>query len=59
MIKMQNNIANSFPSSGINKYVYAYIRQLPDLSGKTVLNIPCGDGRASNEFYKKMQKLFL
>ena len=56
---MQNNIANSFPSSGINKYVYAYIRQLPDLSGKTVLNIPCGDGRASNEFYKKMQKLFL
>ncbi len=53
MTKIHNNLIQSFPSSGINKYVYEYIRQLPDLSEKIVLDIPCGDGRASNEFYKK------
>jgi len=42
-----------FPTSGINKYVSEYIRSLPDLAEKTVLDIPCGDGRASIEFLKK------
>ncbi len=42
-----------FPKTGIHKYVTEYIRSLPDLSGKNVLDIPCGDGRASYEFKKK------
>ncbi len=44
---------HSFPTSGIHKYVTEYIRSLPDLTGKKVLDIPCGDGRASYEFKKK------
>ena len=43
----------NFPTSGIHKYVVEYIKSLPDLSGKNVLDIPCGDGRASYEFKKK------
>ena len=43
----------NYPSRGINKYVSCYIRRLPDLTGKMVLDIPCGDGRASYEFFKK------
>lgn len=54
---MQSNSDISFPTSGINKHIYEYIRSLPDLTGKTVLDIPCGDGRASNEFYKKNAKV--
>lgn len=42
-----------FPTKGINKHVSNYIRKLPDLTGKVVLDIPCGDGRASYEFYTK------
>ena len=42
-----------FPTAGIHKYVSEYIRSLPDLSGKTVLDVPCGDGRSSYEFKKK------
>jgi SAM-dependent methyltransferase len=42
-----------FPNAGIHKYVSEYIRSLPDLSGKTVLDVPCGDGRSSYEFKKK------
>ncbi len=42
-----------FPTSGIHRYVVEYISSLPDLSGKVVLDIPCGDGRASYEFIKK------
>jgi SAM-dependent methyltransferase len=42
-----------FPIKGINKYTTQYIRNLPDLTGKIVLDIPCGDGRASYEFKKK------
>lgn len=42
-----------FPEKGINKYVTEYIRNLPDLKGNVVLDIPCGDGRASYEFRKK------
>lgn len=37
----------------IDKYVTQYIENLPDLSGKTVVDIPCGDGRASYCFKKK------
>ncbi len=44
---------NKYPNKGIHKFVQDYIRDLPDLHGKTVLDIPCGDGRASYEFIKK------
>ena len=37
----------------MNRFVTRYIRTLPDLSNKIVLDIPCGDGRASYEFEKK------
>jgi SAM-dependent methyltransferase len=37
----------------IDKYVNRYIKNLPDLSGKTVVDIPCGDGRASYWFKEK------
>ncbi len=40
----------NFPRSGIHRYVKEYIRSLPDLSGKHILDIPCGDGRSSYEF---------
>jgi SAM-dependent methyltransferase len=50
---MKGNDNLDFPSGGINRYVYKYIRELPELAGKTVLDIPCGDGRASYEFMKK------
>jgi len=42
-----------FAVTGINRFVYDYIRSLPDLTGKVVLDIPAGDGRASYEFHKK------
>jgi SAM-dependent methyltransferase len=42
-----------FPTTGINRYVTEYIRNLPDLKGKIVLDIPSGDGRASVEFLKR------
>ena len=42
-----------FPTSGVNPAVYAFIRSLPDLHGKVVVDIPAGDGRASHEFRKK------
>lgn len=44
---------NNFPKTGIHKYVTDVIGELPDLTGKIVLDIPCGDGRASYEFQKK------
>ena len=44
---------HDFPATGIHKYVTEYVRSLPDLSGKTVLDIPSGDGRSSFEFKKK------
>ena len=46
-----------FPKTGIHKYVMQYIQNLPDLSGKSVLDIPCGDGRSSYEFKKKNAKI--
>ncbi len=42
-----------YPRKGIHQYVAEYIRLLPNLTGKTILDIPCGDGRASYEFKKK------
>lgn len=43
----------TFPQKGIHKYVSDFIQSLPNLEGKVVLDIPCGDGRASYEFLKK------
>lgn len=40
------------PLIGINKYVVKYIDQLEDINGKTVVDIPAGDGRASFMFSK-------
>lgn len=40
------------PKTGIHKYVRKHIKSLPDLSGKSVLDIPCGNGRSSYEFKK-------
>ncbi len=42
-----------FPARGINKYVSRYIDDLPDLTGKIVVDIPCGDGRSSYGFRRK------
>lgn len=42
-----------FPRDGIHQQVVEYINNLPDLTSKVVLDIPCGDGRASYEFIKK------
>ena len=42
-----------YAQTGINPFVYAYIRELPDLTGQVVLDIPAGDGRASHEFRKR------
>ena len=50
---MEDQNHYNFPARGIHKYVAKFIRSLPDLSGKTVLDIPCGDGRATYEFKKK------
>ena len=44
---------NTFPTTGINRYVSGYIKNLPDLSGSVVVDIPCGDGRASCCFREK------
>ncbi len=50
---MESESTYDFPQKGIHRHVSDYIRSLPDLSGKVVLDIPCGDGRASLEFMKK------
>jgi len=46
-----------FPSGGIHGYVSEYIRSLPDLADKIVLDVPCGDGRAAYEFVRKGAKV--
>lgn len=43
----------NYPGEGIHRYVAKYINTLPDLSGRVVLDVPCGDGRGSYEFRKK------
>ncbi len=50
---MINHDNYNFPKTGIHKYVAKYIRALPDMSGKNILDVPCGDGRAAYEFKKK------
>jgi SAM-dependent methyltransferase len=42
--------AVTFPTTSANRYIYDYINGLPDLTGKTVVDVPCGDGRASHLF---------
>ncbi len=42
-----------YPHGKIFAYVGRYIGALPDLSGKVVVDIPCGDGRASEAFARK------
>ncbi len=42
-----------FPESGIHRHVSDYIQSLPDLTGMTVVDVPCGDGRATYEFLRK------
>lgn len=44
---------SSKPLIGIHAYVFPYIKSLGDLSGKTILDIPSGDGRASKAFKKQ------
>jgi len=44
---------NTFPTTGINRYVSRHIKNLPDLSSSVVVDIPCGDGRASCCFREK------
>ncbi|MFQ5634377.1 MAG: class I SAM-dependent methyltransferase, partial [Gammaproteobacteria bacterium] len=53
MAEASDNAELQFAVTGINRFVYAYIRSLPDLSGRVVLDIPAGDGRASQEFLRK------
>jgi SAM-dependent methyltransferase len=41
------------PAGSIDKYVLPYIESLPDLVGKTAIDIPSGAGRASYMFAKR------
>lgn len=41
------------PKGSIDKYVLPYIDSLSDLSGKTAIDIPSGEGRASYMFAKR------
>jgi SAM-dependent methyltransferase len=52
---MKNNY--NFPIEGIHRHVVKYIKLLTDLSGKVVLDVPCGNGKASYEFMKKGAKV--
>jgi len=42
-----------FPHNGIYKYVQEYVESLPDLTGRVVVDIPAGDGRAGYAFKKR------
>ena len=42
-----------FPHATIYRYVKEYVEALPDLTGKVVVDIPCGDGRAGYAFRKR------
>ena len=42
-----------FKHGTIYGYVRQYIESLPDLTGKVVVDIPCGDGRTSLAFQKQ------
>ena len=45
--------AVTFPTTSANRFIYDYLTSLPDLHGKTVVDIPCGDGRASHLFRQR------
>lgn len=45
--------AVAFPTTSANRYIYRYIDSLPDLAGRTVVDVPCGDGRASDRFRRR------
>jgi SAM-dependent methyltransferase len=45
--------ANVKPESSIDRYVLPYIESLPDLAGRTAIDIPSGAGRASYMFAKR------
>jgi SAM-dependent methyltransferase len=42
-----------FPRRGVHGAVARYLEAMPDLAGKVVVDIPCGDGRASAIFHRK------
>lgn len=42
-----------FPATSGKRFIYDYYASLPDLTGKTVVDIPCGDGRASHIFRQR------
>ncbi len=44
---------NSWSAKGINRRVVQYVNGLDDLTGKKVLDIPCGDGKISRLFQAK------
>jgi SAM-dependent methyltransferase len=41
------------PKGSIDRYVLPYIESLPDLGGRTAIDIPSGEGRASYMFAKR------
>lgn len=45
------------PKGSIDKFVLPYIDSLPDLTGKTAIDIPSGEGRASFMFAKRGAKI--
>lgn len=45
--------AAHYPEKGIHRFVARYIRALPDLTGRTVVDVPSGDGRASHLFRQR------
>jgi len=44
---------SGFPRGGASGFIYDYIDSLPDLRGRIVVDVPCGDGRASDRFRRK------
>ncbi len=46
-------MTKTYPHGKIFAHVARYIDSLPDLAGKVVVDIPCGDGRASESFARK------
>ncbi len=47
----------NYPTTTIGGAVFKYLKALPDLSGKTVVDLPAGDGRASYFFQQKGAKV--
>ncbi|MDA0954004.1 MAG: class I SAM-dependent methyltransferase, partial [Proteobacteria bacterium] len=47
-MKQKESQSHQFPTRGIYPWVKRHIQSLPDLHGKVVLDIPCGDGRSAS-----------